>query len=171
MKINAIQNQNFNNINDTSFGRLKIKIKGAEFKNNPEDMKLVKDTIKNDKIIKNFFKNHNGKIIITSGKETVPITYDYPECLKKVPGRSLPFDQFELNTPNYYTNIECLYNKAFALRNLFKKPVHVNAGIKAPKGEMLTWKTCVDYTIRLINEKLGGAISQCEERRLMVEKP
>lgn len=171
MKINAIQNQNFSNNNDISFRGLRIKIKGAEFKNNPGDMKLVKDTIKNNEIIKKFFSNHNGKISITSGKEIVPITHDYPECLKKVPGRSLPFDQFEVDTPNYYTNIECLYSRAFALRNLFRKPVHVNAGIKAPKGEALTWETCVAYTIRLINEELGNAISQCEERRLKVEKP
>lgn len=171
MNVNAIQNQNFSNNNNPSFRRLRIKIKGAEFKNNPGDMKLVKEAIKNNEIIRSFFSNHNGKIVITSGKEMVPITHDYPECLKKVPGRSLPFDQFKVDTPNYYTNIECLYSRAFALRNLFRKPVHVNAVIKAPNGEVLTWKTCVNYTIRLINEKLGDAISQCEERRLKIEKP
>lgn len=155
---------------NTSFGKLKIKVTGKEFKNSPQDKQLIIDTIRNNKGIQRFFNNHNGKITVISGCEMTPKTYDYAECLKKVPGRSLPFDQFSLNVPNYNTYIKCEYNRAFALRNLFKKPVWVEAGIKNSK-EILSWKTCIDYTIKLINENLADTLNNCEARRLKIEKP
>ena len=168
MNINAIQN--YDSKNKTSFQKLKVVVKGAEFEKNLRDKKLIEEAIKNDEGLKKFFSNHNGKITVTSGTVKVPVTHDYPECLKRVPGQSLPFDQFTLEEPSYCTNIKCEYNRAFALRNLFRKPVKVEAGVQN-KNEVLSWNTCVDYTLRLIKEKLADAIQGCEQRRLKVEKP
>ena len=172
MNINAFQNYNLrdNNCSNTSFTSLNIKVKGAEFKKNPIDGQRIIEAIENNVGIKNFFSNHNGKITITSGTINVPVTHEYPDCLKKVPTRSLPIDQFTVDETSYCINIKCRYKRPFALKYLFKKPVLVKAGIKNEK-EVLSWDTCVGYTLRLINEKLADAINGCEQRRLKVEKP
>ena len=82
----------------------------------------------------------------------------------------MPFDQFTMDETSYCTNIKCRYKRPFALKYLFRKPGWVETGI-INKKEVLSWDTCVDYTLRLIREKLADAINGCEQRRLQVEKP
>ena len=170
MNISSIQNYSLKGNNNQSFQGLKIKINGTEFKNNLNDKKLIEDAIKNNEGIKKFFSNHRGKITVTSRTVKVPVVLDYPDFLKKVPSRSLPIDQFTAERTSYCTNIKCEYKRAFALRNIFRKPVRVEAGIRNQK-EVLSWDTCVDYTLKLIKEKLADAIVGCEQRRLKIERP
>ena len=63
MKINAIQNQNFNNSNNIAFGILWIKIKGTVFKNNPENIKLIKNTIQENETIRSFLAIITAKLL------------------------------------------------------------------------------------------------------------
>ena len=157
--------------NNTNFERkLKIKIKGDEFKKHPEDKIRVKNAIKENKELNEFFRHRRGSITVTSSSEPFMKEYEYPTCLKKVPSRSLPFDMFEVQDTNYSTYIKVLYGRCEGLKGLFKKPTWVEGGIKAPKGEMNTWKDCIDFTIRLINEKLPETIRNNEKRRLLAEK-
>lgn len=160
-----------NNPNNTAFGRLRIKIYGSEFRQHPYDKKRVLDALKNNEQLQQFFAKHKGKIKVTSGFVMKNKTHEYPDCIKIVPGRSLPFDTFTTKAPSFYTNIQCTYNRAFALRNLFKRPVHVNAGIRASENDCLDWETCINFTLKLIKENLPESIIKCESNRLKVEKP
>ena len=158
------------NNNNVNFEGLKIKIKGAEFKKYPQDKIRVKNAIKENKELNEFFRLRGGKITVTSSSEPFMKVYEYPACLKKVPTRSLPFDMFEVQDTNYSTYLKILYRKDKGLKGLFRKPTWVEGGIKAPKGEMNTWKDCIDFTIRLINEKIPELIHRNEKRRLLAEK-
>ena len=158
------------NNNNVNFEGLKIKIKGAEFKKYPQDKIRVKIAIKENKELNEFFRHRGGKITVTSSSEPFMRVYEYPACLKKVPTRSLPFDMFEVQDTNYSTYLKILYRKDKGLKGLFRKPTWVEGGIKAPKGEMNTWKDCIDFTIRLINEKIPELIRGNEKRRLLAEK-
>lgn len=177
-----VSNVNDNNLN---FERLKIKINGAEFQKHPEDGRLIKAAILNNKGIMDFFSNHRGKITVTSGYEPVKAVYAYPRCLRKVPSSplALPIDQFELTVQKPVIKLNCLYSRAFALRNLFKKPVWINAGTR-PNADT-NWERCVNDALRVI-KMLGKDTEKdmvnrgdnklrdfhhVEERRLQVEKP
>ena len=175
------------NVNDgnTNFGHLRIKIKGAEFKKHAEDAQLIKSWIKNDVNITDFFKKHNGKIIVEVSEVKVPVTYDYPRVLRKVPSstRVLPIDQFtvEKSVPNI--DITCTYNRGFSLRNLFRKPVWIKAG--TVPNEDADWKWCMDAAKKLITrlgkdtpedmasrgDTLARDLASVEARRLKVERP
>ena len=175
------------NVNDgnTNFGHLRIKIKGAEFKKHPEDASLIKSWIKNDANITDFFKKHNGKIIVEASEIKVPVTFNYPWALRKVPSSSrvLPIDQFTLEKNVPSIDITCLYNRAFALRNLFRRPIWIKAGTGA--NESADWKWCMDSVKKLIarlgkdtpedmakrGDTLARDLASVEARRLKVEKP
>ena len=172
MNINTIQNYDLNKSNNIAFKkRLKIRIKGENFRKNPEDAKRIKAALENNPTIKKFFENHRGTITVTSGTIKVPVVLDYPDCIKKVPSRSLPFDQFKTKAASYWTKILCQYHRAFALRNIFRKRVWIYGGIKN-YDEVLSWDTCIDYTLRFINENyFSKALLRCAKKRLSVEKP
>ena len=172
----------YNNIN---FGRLRIRIKGDGFRNHPEDMQLIRAAIKNNEGITDFFKNHRGKITVTSKSKALEHEQEYPRCLRKVPSTpyALPFDKFTTKVQAPFIEIACRYSRAFALRNLFRKPVWINAGTKPQVGK--TWKNCIDETLELIkmlgkdtpeymakrgDNKLRDFHS-VETRKLQVEKP
>lgn len=171
--------------NNLNFNSLRIKIKGAEFEKHQKDIQLIRDEILNNDGIKRFFSNHRGKITVTSEQVPVKVRYDYPRVLRKVPSTpyALPCDQFELEKQVPTIKIDCSYSRAFALRNLFRKPVWMNAGTK-PNAKT-TWEECIEDTLRLI-KMLGNDTKEdmlrrgdtklrdfhhVEERRLQVEKP
>ena len=169
--------QNNNNI---SFERLRIKIKGKQFKEFPEDAKRIKDAIKNDEGITDFFKTHNGKIEVTSSTTNVPVKYDYPYFLRNKP--DFMEDSFTVDRDFDQIDIKCTYNRAFALRNLFRKPVWIDFRTQPEKNS--TWQSCMNGALKLIKtlgkdtpEAMAGRgdtklrdLFSVEARRLKVEK-
>lgn len=169
-----------NNSNNISFERLKIKIKGEKFKELPEDAKRIKEEIKNNEGIMSFFKTHNGKIEVTAGTTTIPVTYDYPPFLRTKP--YFMEDNFTLDKTCNQIDIRCTYNRATGLKNLFKKPVWLNFRTQPDKDS--TWQSCLNGAFKLIktlgkdtpeamtergDSKLRDLFS-VEARRLQVKK-
>lgn len=172
MRISNTENSNLN------FGLLRIRIKGKPFKDHPESAKIIKNAILNNEGICDFFSNHRGKMVITAKETVVPVNVEYPGFLSR-----RPHETFTVNRSVPSIDINCTYHRVFALRNLFRKPVHVNAG--TGRNSRTTWKDCVEDILDLIKmlgkdtpesiKRRGDVCSRdfasVEARRLKVEKP
>lgn len=169
------------NEQNPNFGGVRIRIKGKLFKEHPEISTTIRDAIRNNENITDFFKKHTGKIEVISNENIIPIEYDYPDFLRKTP-HFIP-DTFTVNRNVPSIKINCTYWRAFALRNFFRKPVWINMGTKPNKDT--TVESCLNAALELI-KCLGKDSPECikkrgdtlprdlfsvEARRLKVEKP
>ncbi len=157
--------------NNLSFTSLKIKVKGKYFKENPDEEKEVIKHIKGNEGLAEFFKKHHGTIEVKSSEVVVPVYYQYPACLQE------PFAPRGFYLDGLFPKMEIngTYKRAFAIRNLFRKPVWFNARCGGTKDS--TWEKCMDTTFKFIdnfgekNSANGKDLFSIETRRLKVEKP
>ena len=157
---------------------MKIRIKGQYFKEHPKTAYMIREAIWNNEGITDFFSNHRGKIVVSAKETVVPVKMEYPSFLKRH-----PHDCFYVDRKVPRIDIHCTYHRAFALRNMFRKPVWMNAGTK-PNPET-TWEKCIADAFELIKslgkdtpesmkkrgDRLPRDFASVEARRLKVEKP
>ena len=126
-----------------------------------------------------FFETHKGQIVLTAKEQKIPVKHYYPHCLRE-PGKPDYFTA-EHNVP--FIDIICTYNRAFSLRNLFRKPVWLQAGTVI--NESTNWTNCIKSALECIRmlgkdtpedylnrgDSLPRDLFSVEERRLKVERP
>ncbi|MBO7672292.1 hypothetical protein J6S88_02660 [bacterium] len=158
---------------DLNFGTVKIRIRGQYFKDHPKSAQMLREAILNDEGITDFFSNHRGKIVVSFKETVVPLKEEL----------RTPEEGFREYRKVPRVDIHCTYHRAFALRNIFKKPVWMNAGTK-PNPET-TWEKCIADAFELIKslgkdtpesmkkrgDRLPRDFASVEARRLKVEKP
>lgn len=162
---------NYGCANNPSFSSLKIKVKGEYFKKNPDEKQKIIEYIKKNEGITEFFKKHHGKIEVKSSEVVVPVYYQYPACLQE------PFAPRGFYLDGLFPKMEIngTYKRAFAIRNLFRKPVWFEAHCGGVQGS--TWERCMNATLKFLdnfgekNSANGKDLFSIETRRLKVEKP
>lgn len=157
--------------NNPSFSSLKIKVKGKYFKENPDEEKKIIEYIKKNKGLAEFFQKRHGKIEVKSSEVITAAYYRYPSCLQ----RPLEPKGFYLDELVPKMEINGTYKRAFAIRNLFRKPVWFEAHCGGVQGS--TWERCMNATLKFLdnfgekNSANGKDLFSIETRRLKVEKP
>lgn len=182
MYVSSVNNNNIN----FERKRLKIRIKGSEFEKHPESKKLLHDDINHNYWISEFFSKHRGKITVTSESIPMEVMNEYPRFLRRVQSTpyALPFDKFKSTKHIPVIKIICSYSRAFALRNLFKKPVRIEMKTPDNNNEM-TWDKAIEYAqyyIKMLGhdteenalrhgDNVLRDLEHIEGRRLQKEKP
>ena len=152
MNVASIQSYNYSNNrqNGISFEKLGIKIKGKMFEKHPDSVAAIKKTITDNLGITDFFKTHDGKIVVESKTATVRVMHDYPICIRTIPSSpyALPCDQFPVDESIPVIHIRLKYNRPRTLTNWFPKPVLLEGGTQKRAG--MTWNECVDRAKEVI---------------------